>query len=218
MTRRAAVCTRSYRFRASGTLAVTGFVLFLLSLSLSVSVVVPQTTPQAALSTGRFLVASQQLRDPDFAATVILLLNYGERGARGVIINRPTGVKLATVFPEIRGLQRRLDTVYLGGPVERTRLLLLLRSDRPRPGTDRVVDDIYVGTSRRVLLDAFGRAGSAASVHVYAGYAGWAPGQLDREVARGDWHVLPADAETVFSTTPDEIWRELIDKGAVRWL
>ena len=111
-----------------------------------------------------------------------------------------------------------MDTVYLGGPVQRTRLLMLLRSDKPHTGAEHVVDDIYVSTSRRVLFDALGRAGSAASVHVYAGYAGWASGQLDREVARGDWNILPADAEAVFSMTPDEVWRELIDKGAVQWL
>ena len=55
-------------------------------------------------------------------------------------------------------------------------------------------------------------------MHVYAGYAGWAPGQLDREVARGDWHVLPADADTVFSDRPAKVWQDLIDKGAVQWL
>ena len=214
MTWRAAVHTRRYQLKASVTLAVAGFVLLLLSLS----AVMPQTAPQAALATGRFLVASKQLRDPNFARTVVLLLNYGERGARGVIINWSTDVKLVTMFPEIRGLRRRPDTVYLGGPVERTRLLMLLRADKPRAGTKHVVDNIYVSTSRRVLFDALGRAGSAASVNVYAGYAGWAPGQLDHEVARGDWHVLPADAETVFSKTPDDVWRELIDKGAVQWL
>ena len=211
MTRCSAACTWSYRFRISITLAVAGLVLFLLSLS----VVMPQTAPQAALSAGRFLIAGEHLRDPNFVETVVLLLNYGERGARGVIINRPSDVKLAAVFPGISGLHQRPDTVYLGGPVARNQLLILLRSDRPRAGTEHVVDDLYVSTSRQVLVEALNRA---AAVHVYAGYAGWAPGQLDREVARGDWHVLPADAAAVFSKTPQEVWRELIDKGAVQWL
>ena len=83
-------------------------VLFLLSLS----VVMAQTAPQAALSAGRFLVAGEHLRDPNFAKTVVLLLNYGERGARGVIINRRSDVKLAAVFPRISGLHQRPDTVY----------------------------------------------------------------------------------------------------------
>lgn len=192
-------------------MAVAGLVLLLLSLS----AVTPQTAPQAALSAGRFLVAGEHLRDPNFAKTVVLLLNYGDRGARGIIINRRTDVKLATVFPRISGLHQRPDTVYIGGPVARNQLLILLRADEPPRRADHVVHDIYVSTSRQVLVDVLNRAGAA---HVYAGYAGWAPGQLDHEVSRGDWHVLPADAETVFSETPGEVWQELIDKGAVQWL
>ena len=195
MTCRAAVCNRSCRPRTSLILAVAGFVLLLLA----ASVVMSQTAPQAALATGRFLVASKQLRDPNFAQTVVLLLNYGERGARGVIINRQTDVKLAAVFPRISGLHQRPDTVYLGGPVARNQMLLLLRSDGPRPGTEHVVDGVYVSTSRQVLVDALNRVDAADTVHVYAGYAGWAPGQLDHEVARGDWHVLPVVAKSVFS-------------------
>lgn len=195
-------------------MAVAGLVLLLLSLS----AVMPQTAPQAALSAGRFLVAGEHLRDPNFAKTVVLLLNYGDRGARGIIINRRTDVKLATVFPRISGLHQRPDTVYIGGPVARNQLLILLRADGPRRGAEHVVDDIHVSTRRQVLVDAMNEGGATASVRVYAGYAGWAPGQLDHEVSRGDWHVLPADAETVFSETPGEVWQELIDKGAVQWL
>lgn len=211
MTRCTPVCTLSCRLKISTTATAAGLVLFLLSLS----VVMAQTAPQAALSAGRFLIAGEHLRDPNFAQTAVLLLNYGERGARGVIINRRSDVKLAAVFPRISGLHQRPDTVYLGGPVARNQLVILLRSDGPIAGVEHVVDDIYVSTSRQVLVDALNRA---ATVRVYAGYAGWAPGQLDREVARGDWHVLPADADTVFSDTPGGVWRELIEKGAVQWL
>ena len=211
MTRRAAACTRHYGFKLSVAMALVGAVLFLLSLS----AVTAQTAPQAALSAGRFLIAGEHLQDPNFARTVVLLLNYGERGARGVVINRRSDVKLAAVFPRISGLNQRPDTVYLGGPVSRNQLLILLRSDRPRRAAEHVVDDIYLSTSRQVLVDALNRA---AAVHVYAGYAGWAPGQLDHEVARGDWHVLPADADTVFSDRPAKVWQDLIEKGTVQWL
>ena len=211
MTRRAAVCTWSFRFRTPITVAAAGLVVFLLPLSS----VMAQTAPQAALSAGRFLVAGEHLRDPNFAKTVVLLLNYGDRGARGVVINRRSNVKLAAVFPRVSGLHQRPDTVYIGGPVARNQLLILLRADEPPRRAEHVVHDIYVSTNRQVLVDALNRAGSA---HVYAGYAGWAPGQLDHEVARGDWHVLPADAASVFSDTPGEVWQELIDQGAVQWL
>ena len=211
MTRRAVAYPRHYGFQLSVTMALMGAVLSLLSPSAATA----QTAPQAALAAGRFLIAGEHLRDPNFAQTVVLLLNYGERGARGVIINRRSDVKLAAVFPRISGLNQRPDTVYLGGPVSRNQLLILLRADRPRRAAEHVVDDVYLSTSRQVLVDALNQA---AAVHVYAGYAGWAPGQLDREVARGDWHVLPADADTVFSDTPGESWRKLIEKGAVQWL
>ena len=192
--------------------------LGVLALMLASAAAVSQNPRQAALSAGRFLVAGEHLRDPNFGRTVVLLLNYGERGARGVIINRQTHVKLAAVFPGISGLHQRPDTVYLGGPVGRTQLLLLLRSESPPGRSEHVFDDIYVSSSRQTLIEALNRAGSAVPVHVYAGYAGWAPGQLDHEVARGDWHVLPADAESVFSEAPKEVWRQLIEKGEVQWL
>ena len=191
-----------------------GFVLLVLGSSVATT----QTPRQAALSAGRFLVAGEHLRDPNFGRTVVLLLNYGERGARGVVINRQTDVKLAVVFPGISGLHQRPDTVYMGGPVARNQLLILLRSDSPPGRAEHVVDDIYVSSSRQTLVEALNRAGSTAPVHVYAGYAAWAPGQLDHEVARGDWHVLPADAETVFNDAPNKIWRQMIEKGAVQWL
>ena len=179
-------------------MAAASLVLFLLPLS----VVMPQTPPQAALSAGRFLVAGEHLRDPNFAQTVVLLLNYGDRGARGVIINRKSDVKLAADVSQNQRscINARIPSI-MGGPVARNQLLMVLRSDRPRRAAEHVVDDIYLSTSRQVLVDALNRA---AAVHVYAGYAGWAPGQLDREVARGDWHVLPVDAETVFSDRPGE--------------
>lgn len=211
MTCRAVACTRRYGFKSFVTMPLMGTALVLLCLSIAMA----QTAPQAALSAGRLLIAGEHLRDPNFAQTVVLLLNYGDRGARGVIVNRRSDVKLATVFPRISGLHQRPDTAYLGGPVARNQLLVLLRSDGPRPGAEHVVDGVHVSTSRQVLVEALNRA---AAVRVYAGYAGWAPGQLDREVARGDWHVLPADADTVFSDTPGEVWRELIEKGAVQWL
>ena len=214
MTRCAAVGTWSNRIRRLATPVGMGFVL----LVLGASVATTQTPRQAALSAGRFLVAGEHLRDPNFGRTVVLLLNYGEHGARGVVINRQTDVKLAVVFPGISGLHQRPDTVYMGGPVARNRLLILLRSDSPPGRAEHVVDDIYVSSSRQTLVEALNRAGSTAPVHVYAGYAGWAPGQLDHEVARGDWHVLPADAETVFNDAPNKIWRQMIEKGAVQWL
>jgi putative transcriptional regulator len=171
-----------------------------------------------ALAKGRFLVASRGLSDANFAETVILLVDYHSRGAVGLIINRPSEVRLAKVWPDMAGLQQRTDTVYIGGPVEKSRMVLLIRSSSPLDDAKQVIEDIQVSSNRKLFERLVDRADTAERFRVYAGYAGWAPGQLEREVERGDWHVLPADAETVFDKAPADIWPELIRKGAIRWL
>jgi putative transcriptional regulator len=171
-----------------------------------------------ALARGRFLVASRSLSDANFAETVILLLDYHSRGAMGLIINRPSEVRLAKVWPDMAGLQQRADTVYIGGPVESSRMVLLIRSSSALEDAQQVMDGILVSSSRKLFERLVDQADTVERFRVYAGYAGWAPGQLEREVERGDWHVLPADAETVFDKAPADIWPELIRKGAIRWL
>jgi putative transcriptional regulator len=170
------------------------------------------------LAKGKFLVARKQLRDPNFSETVVLLLEYDRNGALGLVINQPTEVKLSTVFPDIKGLQQRTDTVFIGGPVARRQLLLLIRTDNQPEESRHVFDDIYVSTSRVLLQRMIEKANAREKFRVYAGYAGWAPGQLDREVSRGDWHILQADAETVFDKAPSEIWPELIRRSSVQWV
>jgi putative transcriptional regulator len=81
-----------------------------------------------------------------------------------------------------------------------------------------VIDNIQVSTSQKIFARLVDKADAAEQFRVYAGYAGWGPGQLEREVARGDWHVLPADAAIVFDTAPADVWPALIRKGAIRWL
>lgn len=170
------------------------------------------------LAKGRFLVASRSLSDPNFAETAIFLIDYHQRGAVGLVINKPTAVPLAKVWPNMKGLQQRSDTVYIGGPVATRRIMLLIRSSRPLDDAQQVIDNIHVSTSQKILARLVDRAGAAEPFRVYAGYAGWGPGQLEREVARGDWHVLPADAATVFDTAPADVWPTLIRKGTIRWL
>lgn len=166
---------------------------------------------------GKFLVASRRLKDPNFSETVVLLLAYGEQGAMGLIINRPTPLRLASLLPEIEGIQERADPLYNGGPVEGNRLFVLVRSSKTIEGGDRLFADVYVSSSRAVLEQvATGQAGQ--QFRVYAGYAGWVPGQLDREIHLGAWHLAPADAETVFKAEAAEIWPELIQRSTAQWV
>jgi putative transcriptional regulator len=177
-----------------------------------------KSRPQVELSKGKFLVASKQLRDPQFFETVVLLLEYDSKGAMGLVINRPTTVKLSKVLPEIEGLQKRSDTIYLGGPVAKNQLMLLIRTSSPPEGSRLVFKDIYLSSSQTVIEKMVDNPDAPERFRVYAGYAGWAPGQLDHEVSRGGWHILQADAESVFDKTPSEIWPELIRRSSALWV
>jgi putative transcriptional regulator len=171
-----------------------------------------------ALAKGKFLVASRRLGDPNFAETVILLVAYDEKGAMGVVINRPTEARLSTLLSEVKGLQKRSDVVYLGGPVGRSQMLILARSSGQVEQSLRVFEDVYTVAGQKMLEQLIHDTGARAKFRAYLGYAGWGAGQLDFEVAHGGWHILPADAATVFDKLPAEIWPELIRRGEAQWV
>lgn len=170
------------------------------------------------LDAGVFLVAGRDLDDPNFSRTVVLLIRYGQDGAMGVVVNRRSGVRLAQLLPDMDGLAGRDDAVYIGGPVERHRITLLIRSPEPPQLSQDVFDDVYVSGSTLTLQALIDDADRRVDFHAYAGYAGWAPGQLDREVERGDWILVGGDAQTVFETEPEEIWPRLIRSAAGTWV
>ena len=166
---------------------------------------------------GMFLLAGPRLADPRFARTVVLLLQYDETGALGLVINRPTQLSLqdALAVP-IPGSD--VHRIFSGGPVEHRRLIALLRSPSADKDAQHVLGDVYASASLDVLRRMLDRDGHAADVRTYVGYAGWSPGQLDAELARGDWIVTPADAASIFDTPPDEVWQALMRRNAGRWV
>ena len=166
---------------------------------------------------GMFLLASPRLRDPRFAQTVVLLLEYDETGALGLVVNRPTELSLHDVL-ETPLPNSAHHVVYSGGPVEHRRLIALLRSAEAVDGADRIVGDIHASGSVDTLRRMLERDGHAADVHTYLGYAGWSAGQLDAELARGDWIVTPADAASIFDAPPAGVWRDLMRRNAGRWV
>ena len=169
------------------------------------------------LKRGVYLVASRKLLDPNFVQTVILLIEYNSQGAVGLIINRETDVRLRKVLPEIGVLRRSKDTVFVGGPVGVDQLLILVRTDSSPKDAYRIMDELYVISSLEVLEHLLKQKGEDVAFRAYAGYAGWAPGQLDSEVARGDWYVVAADLETVFSQEPESVWLQFIERSTAQW-
>ena len=175
----------------------------------------PEETP----ARGKFLIASRELVEPTFARRVVLLLDHDRGGGIGLIINRPTGVALSRVVRGLEGLEGADEHIRSGGPVERNRLFLLMRADRRPPGTEQVLEDTFGSSTLGPLRDLIA-SGKAESVEfiVYAGYAGWAPGQLEAEIERGDWHVAPGRSEHVFDTDAAEVWPRLIRLHGGKWV
>ena len=196
------------------TLARAGWVVALVALVAAWGSPVVAQSDIDDLGVGSFLVASRGLLDPNFDQTVILMLDYSDKGALGVIINRPTRVELSEMVTDLEAVEERPETVWVGGPVAHWQVILLIRSAGVLEGAERVFEDIHFSASRLVLEDILE---SGAPFRAYAGYAGWGAGQLDDEIDRGSWHVLPGDAEMVFDPEPFELWHELILRGEAQW-
>lgn len=203
---------------ALATLALTGLYAPLHAPPLPLGIEPAVTRYQPKLDKGMLLVASRDLPDPNFSETVVLLIAYGPNGTMGVIVNRPSDIKLASVLPSIKSLHGRSDMVYLGGPVLANRVLLLIRAAKAPDDSLAVFGDVYASSSLEVLKHQSEQRGSTQRFRAYAGHAGWAPGQLEAEIAHGDWYVTPADVESVLSPKPRDLWRKLIERVEGDWV
>jgi|SRR5208337_240638 len=165
------------------------------------------------LAVGRFLVASRDLGDPNFAKTVILLVHYsGDQGAVGLVLNRRTDVPMSRLFQDFKEAKGRTDPVYVGGPVELNSVLALLKTKAKPENAARVFGDVYLISNKDVLKATMASGAEASVFHTYVGYAGWGAGQLEHEVELGAWHIMPADSATVFHSDPDSVWPRLIQR------
>ncbi len=161
-------------------------------------------------SKGRFLVAARDLRDPNFAETVVLLVHYDSQGAMGLIVNRPTGRLAGELLPELEDLASEDKVIFLGGPVGRFGLLALLEARESLVEAEHIFGDVYMSGSRDLMQRTATPSGERSRLRVYVGHAGWAPGQLEFEIARGGWHVVPARQDLVFTEDPTDLWEQLI--------
>jgi putative transcriptional regulator len=158
---------------------------------------------------GMFLVADKQLNDPRFRDGVILLIQHNAQGSAGLVVNRGSRLSLATILPEDSRLLGGKSTLSYGGPVEPNTLLALVkvRNHPPEPA-DEVVEGLYV-TGVGVLDEWPDFATEVVGYRTFVGYTGWAAGQLNKEIERGDWFVLPADAESVLAGAQEQLWERL---------
>ena len=161
---------------------------------------------------GMFLVARRSMRGPYFRRSVVYLLEHGKRGTMGLIVNRPSKVTLSDGVANIGDLSGKDHQLYLGGPVGRTQVLMLLRNPPNLVRVEHVVDDVYVSGARDVLEKLLELDKPDSELRFYVGHSGWAEGQLDFELTRKSWHVIHGDTGVIFSEDTESLWERLIDK------
>ena len=169
------------------------------------------------LANGVLLVAKPELADPNFRETVVLITQpIPGGGPLGVILNRPTGVRLSEAWPDAGAVPEQFDQLYGGGPVARNQVIFLVRSNERVENGLRVLDDVYLSGDPGLLKNIVAAEVKVRSLRAYAGYAGWAPRQLQAEIAQGGWYMIPADADTIFTADVAMMWPTLIRKITLR--
>ena len=163
---------------------------------------------------GKFLLAAPGMTDPNFRETVVLLVEHGDSGAMGLILNRPTDAMLQeAVSPAAADACLSLSTelveavVHHGGPCPGP---LMLVHDDGGAAQCEVLPGLYFSAEEHFVQPLIDGSRTAASVRCFAGYAGWAPGQLEQELLLGGWIVADADAASVLATDSEHAWYQLI--------
>ena len=178
----------------------------------------PLTVPQLSIGClddvcpGSLLVAMPSLSDPTFAGTVVFVLDHSDTGTLGVVLGRPSAVEIRDVLPGWCDLAVEPGVFHVGGPCETDTALCLATCADPVPaeGLRRVAGSVHL-----VDLDAepSALADRLGGLRVFAGYAGWSPGQLAAEVSDGAWACVPGRPEDVLSRAAGpELWRSVMGR------
>jgi len=168
--------------------------------------------------TGRLLVAMPVLDDPAFARAVVLLIDHDEDGALGVVLNRASEVPVSEATDTLIDLIPAPGVLFGGGPVEPDALVAI---GRAHEGAARS-ETTFVEGLRLVDLDQDPVLAGVelTQVRLFAGYAGWAPGQLEHEVWHGAWAVVDSEPSDVFTSRPETLWHDVLARqpGRLRLL
>jgi putative transcriptional regulator len=161
---------------------------------------------------GLLLVAKPGLDDPRFRETVILVTQTADSQTVGVILNRPTPTKLSDMISDEALARNYSDAVFFGGPVMDRTIVALFRSEAvPQAPAFHVLKALYLSMHPAAIEPLLAQPGQR--FRLYAGFSGWAPRQLESEMQRDSWYVLPATEELVFRRDTSGMWRELLEKA-----
>jgi putative transcriptional regulator len=167
-------------------------------------------------TTGSLLVATPVLVDPNFARSVVLVVDHDEEGAVGLVLNRPTSLEVSSIQPVWADLANAPQVVFEGGPVgsDSALALALLRGSAADEDSGRGGVGMRHLTSDLCLLDLDTDPDEVVprleGLRVFAGYAGWAPEQLEEEIDEGSWFVLPTVPGDVFAGHATTLWADIL--------
>ena len=153
---------------------------------------------------GQLLISSPLLHDPNFRRTVVLMTHHDDEGAMGLVLSRPSEIRVAEAVPELADLPGD-EIVYVGGPVQPEAVVVLVEheSEPELP---------IVGNIAFMQADTELEELDTVRARVFAGYSGWGPGQLEGELEESSWIVVPAEPDDAFAPDPDELWRTVLHR------
>jgi putative transcriptional regulator len=169
----------------------------------------PTSADDAKPLTAILLVAGDELPDSDFADSVVLVMNHLAPAPVGIIINRPMPIPVSRLFPDLKRLAQMRDKVYFGGPVEFGSVWFLFRSTTLPEHAVQACDGVYLSADRKLLLQLLGRDKPMDGLRIFVGHAGWAPGQLEAEIANGAWTLKRVEPEAIFNGKSEHPWPTL---------
>jgi len=158
---------------------------------------------------GKLLLAAPALNDPNFDRAVVFIAEHSEDGAMGLVLNRPSDAPVAEAIPDLDWVaELAAETIYVGGPVAPNGVIVLAEWDDPSQAVVLIDDDL--GFVPGDLDDTDALAAAVRRARVYAGHAGWGPGQLEDELAEEAWIVEAPLREELFSDDPDGLWSAVL--------
>ena len=207
-------CVHAPGFIRVGSAIASFLIAGLLTVLHVVPVVASNEFSPSSVEKGALLVASPSLNDPNFRHSVVLIVEHGNRGTLGLVLNRSTKILLSQALPDLTVLKGSTHRLFAGGPVEPNRLLVLFRLKEPPAGSRLIFDGIYMGDTPQILERILTQAKPTETFRAFAGSARWAPEQLKFEMLQGAWAILPPDSSRIFDKDPATFWQDCIDRLA----
>lgn len=165
--------------------------------------------PYSHLAKGSLLIASPDIDMGIYFRSVVLICEHSVGGSFGLIINKKLDVELPEEIIDIKNLTNPNVEIRAGGTIQPNQMMLLHSSDLIPDQTLKVCEGVFLGGDLQFLQEAISDS-NGPSLRLCFGYAGWGPGQLEREFLNGNWFLHPASAKYLFDVPPEKVWQALL--------